>query len=87
MPTISDTDEEAMTACKRWCETNHIDYNYKNLFAFATWLGDPPPKNEKGSYLRDKIINMNNPEVSQKVKMINNSPYWYALIKMLEIVK
>lgn len=87
MPTIRDTDKEAITACKRWCTVNHVPYDMKAVFAFAAWLGDPPLKNEKGSYLRDKIIDMDNPEISQKIKMINNSPYWYALIKVLEIVK
>ncbi len=74
-------DNDVMAALKRWMEICEVqDRGTGNLYAFATFLGHP--FDGKTSY----IINLENPEVARKIKLING-PDGDTILKMMKIQK
>lgn len=89
MGTKSDDIEAVRTACLRWMKyDNRSQLVQRNFLEFAEWLGDPMTYNpESDTWNRPSIVDMDKPEIRRKVEIINSSPNWYALLKVMEARK
>lgn len=77
---ISEDDQAAISACDKWAILIGKPNSYSTMLAFTAFLGDPFNDVEN----RDRIVDMRKPEIRRKVEIINNSPHWYALLKVME---
>lgn len=79
MPYIFEDDKAAIAAGDKWATMAGVLKDRNHMYAFAAWLGDPFHPDSG----RDKIVDMDKPEIRRKVELING-PNGHTILKMFE---
>lgn len=79
--------EQVNAACVKWMGYDkRSQLTARNMIDFATWLGDPMSYDAANeTWTRLDIVDMEKPEIRRKIELINSSPHWRTLLKVMEI--